>query len=208
MSNTFYNYIIGACLILFVGCTPSMEYKYQNKPKVVSCDGLDSDLMHEALYSFEDDIETYYNIRKMEPGSQISIQYGYSNFVYLGARGEADYAGITTEHSREVFRVLKSDTDLYIQENGTIQLDYNHPFVQCLISKIQNQEIKSTMQSLIGVGSMSSDIIASPIRINSRDAVPDKYFAMYLALDTYYKFLDQEPREPVKTESNHQDHDH
>ena len=159
MNKPRYYYIIGICLITMIGCTPPMEYKYQDEAKVITCSGLDNDLMHEALYSFQDDVETYYNVRKMEPGSIISIQYGYANYVYLGARGEADYAGITTQHSREVWNVLKSETDLYIEKNGVFQLDYNHPFVQCLISNFQNEEVKSTMESLIAAGSMSSEIM-------------------------------------------------
>lgn len=200
--------ILGIFSIGLIGCTSSINYKYQNKPKAVGCDGANSDLLHEALYSFEDDIETYYNVRKFTPGTSISIQYGYANYVYLGARGEADFEGIVSKHSRDIYEALKSETDLFIQSKGAVQLDYKHPFVKCLIENIQNDDIKSTMESLILTNSMSSEIMSSPIRINSRDAISDKNFAMYLALDAFYKFLDQEPRTPAKNNGRHDDHNH
>jgi len=208
MNKSPYYAILIVFSVILIGCTPSINYKYQNKAKVVDCNGVDSDLLHEALYSFEDDIEAHSSLRKFARGTSISIKYGYSNYVYLGARGEADFERIVSRHSKDIFNVLKTETDLFIEKDAKLQLDYNHPFVKCLVENIQNSNIKSTMENLIMTSSMSSEIMASPIRINSRDAIPDKNFAMYLALDTFYKFIGQDNTVQSKKESDHQGHDH
>ena len=39
----------------FMSCEEPLEYKFQDKPQLVECPGADKALMHEALYSFQED---------------------------------------------------------------------------------------------------------------------------------------------------------
>ncbi|NND88124.1 MAG: hypothetical protein HKM28_02630 [Flavobacteriaceae bacterium] len=185
-----------------------MQFKYQEQPEVIECSSEHSDLLHEALYSFEADIDAAYNLGRLPPGAPISVQSAYAKYTYTGARGEANYGEIASAHSRTIYRVLLDETDLYTESKGEVSLDYTHPLVKCLVDKIQNSEVKSTMQNLIEANSMSSEIMASPFRINSRDARDDKHFALYLALDTYYKNLEKQPKTSTQETEAHTDHDH
>ena len=74
--------------------------------------------------------------------------------------------------------------------NPHSKLNYKHEFVECLLANIQNKDIASTISSLREINTMSPRIMAEPFRKNVGDAYEDdKYFAMYLALDTYYQHL-------------------
>jgi hypothetical protein len=204
------NYIASLLVMItfYISCDTPMQYKYQEQPKVVECSSDHSDLLHEALYSFEADIDTSYNLGRLPPGAPISVQSAYAKYTYTGARGEANYSEIASAHSRTIYRVLLNETDLYTESKGEVSLDYTHPFVTCLIDKIENSEVKSIMQNLIEANSMSSKIMASLFRINSRDARDDKHFALYLALDTYYKNLEKQPKTSTHTSKAPTDHDH
>ena len=178
---------------LFSACKqkPNIEYKFQDKPKVVDCPGIDSDLIHEALYSFELDIGNAFNFRNVfNPKMDIFYSQGYANFIYRGAAGTVDYKGIASPHTVAVFRELQKIEGLWLIDNERSHLNYDHEYVECLLSNIQSDDIRQTIASLREINSMTPKMIAEPLRKNIQAAYEDDmYFAMYVALDTFYQYL-------------------
>jgi len=66
--------ILLIAVILLVSCKKDsqIEYKYQENDELFSCDGIDMDLIKEAVYAFEDYIKDHYS---MEPPN--SVDKGY-----------------------------------------------------------------------------------------------------------------------------------
>ena len=63
-------------------CKEPLQYKYLEDVRVVQCEGADIDLMHEAYYSFRDDIYEYYNyINKSGEYNFITVPIINTTFV-------------------------------------------------------------------------------------------------------------------------------
>lgn len=174
-------------LIVFSGCEEKMAYKYQDKPKSVNCAGVDLELLHEALYSFERDIAEAHNFRSYDPASPIYIINGYRNYIYKGSVGTADIAKIASPHSIEVFRQLQKIEGLWNTDGEHSNLNYDHKFVKCIMDKVTNETLQSAMINLREVNSLSPKLMAGVLRTNIREAETDPNFTMYVALDTYYQ---------------------
>ena len=64
MKTSIFKIIVITLAIGLVSCkkekeTVLTEYKYGYKPNTITCGDLDTDLLKEALYSFENDISIY-----------------------------------------------------------------------------------------------------------------------------------------------------
>lgn len=196
--------VLTALLLFVVSCQqkPNIEYKYQDKPEVVDCPGINSELIHEALYSFEFDLGTAYNYRRYMPSMPVFFQNGYASFIYHGSEGNADYKRIASPHTVKVFNELLKIEGLWDLDNERSHLNYNHEFVECLLSNIKNDDIKNTIASLREINSMSPKMMAEPYRRYVGSAYSDdKYFAMYVALDTFYQYLVDEDLEEETEEA-------
>ena len=179
-------------ICLFSSCEqrPDIDYKYDAMPKVVDCSGINSDLMHEALYSFEHDIGNWYNFKKFTPSMPVFFKNGYASYVYRGSEGILQFDKMASDHSKMILDELLKIEGLWIMDNERSNLNYEHEYVECLLSNIKNDEIKSTISSLREINSMSPKLMAEPYRLYVGAAyADDKHFAMYLALDTYYQYL-------------------
>jgi hypothetical protein len=166
-----------------------LEYKYQDKELNMNCKQIDIPLMKEALYSFEDDIASFYNNENYSPGTRIYYHFGYANFIYTGATGEADFQNIVSTHSLSILSKLRKEPELYIEKKDASNLNYQHEFVQCLINQIKNAEIKDKIKTLLSVDFLTPKNMAEFYRVNIEDAKTDKHFALFIALDTYYQYL-------------------
>ncbi len=167
-----------------------MTYKYQDKPQKVDCPGPDKFLMHEALYSFQEDIGVHYNkYTDYKKGSSLFYMEGYSQFVYFGFSGTAPFSEIVSAHSLEILERLRKETDLWTSKQGMLSLNYNGEYVSCLINSIQDEALRNKINSLKEVNYLTPQIIAETMRINVIRVVQDPYLAMYMALDAYYQPL-------------------
>lgn len=170
-------------------CNNGIEYKYQDRELQLSCDQIDGNLMKEALCSFEEDISAFYNNDNYPPNTAIYYRFGYANFIYTGATGEAKFDLMVSPHSLNILKELKKQEGLFVENKEGSRLNYDHEFVQCLINNIQNKEIKDKINTLLSVNFFSPKTMAELYRVNNRDIETDKNFAMFIALDTYYQYL-------------------
>ncbi len=171
-------------LILF-NCkneTIQLEYKYSDKPAVITCDNLDSKLYHEALYSFEDDIFNYYK----KSNFKSTLVNAYSQFIRNAQFGRLKYEDIISEHSIKVFQALKQDNKLWDPENTKSHLNYNSPLIKCIVKNIKDASLKTTFNALLSINDLNPKLIAPPLNTKARNALNDKYLASYIAFDFYY----------------------
>ena len=148
--NRFYNFIIGCSFVLIASsCNESLEYKYNDKPMQVSCSGANEKLLNEALYSFFDDITVYYRTKSNDPSEAgMSTYEAYANYIYQGALGDADYKSIVSEHTKNVMNELRKETQLWDKKPAMSNLNYNSEFVNCLINKIKDKDMVTTIKAL------------------------------------------------------------
>ncbi len=176
--------------IVLVGCEKPLDYKYQELPQNVDCPGLDKQLMHEALYSFQNDIGAFYNQHTdFREGSTSYYLEAYSQYVYFGFSGGARYQEIVSNHSIAILQKLKEIPGLFIEKEGRLALNYDHEYVACLLGSIQDDDLRTQFASMRKVNFLSPEIVAELMRINVLKITQDPYLAMYMALDAYYQYL-------------------
>jgi len=161
------------------------DYKYSDKPEAIICEGLNSKLYNEALYSFEDDILKFYQQKK----SNITLVQGYSQFIRAAIYSPPKFEEIVSKHTLDVFEALKTDTDLWDATNSKSHLNYNGKILNCIASNIKDANLKTTFEALISTNSMSPKLFGTPLVTKYRNALNDKYLALYIALDLYYSKL-------------------
>ena len=164
---------------------PFSDYKYSDKPEAIICEGLNSKLYNEALYSFEDDILKFYQQKK----SNITLVQGYSQFIRAAIYSPPKFEEIVSKHTLDVFEALKNDTDLWDATNSKSHLNYNGKILNCIASNIKDTNLKTTFEALISTNSMSPKLFGTPLVTKYRNALNDKYLALYIALDLYYAKL-------------------
>ncbi|PQB04684.1 hypothetical protein BST85_07085 [Aureitalea marina] len=171
-----------------VSCGPELEMKYQENPQPVECPGADKALLHEALYSFQEDIAKAYNYKRFDPKEPLYIVNGYRYFVHKGGLGEADFAELMSSHTKAVLQELRKEP-IWSDVEGYSNLDYQSEFVVCVLDNIKNRDMQETFASLNEINSMSPKLTAEPLRRNVNQVANDPYLAMYIALDYYYNYL-------------------
>ena len=193
-------------LAVFVACKKEAslsEYKYSEKKFDVNCTQINPDLLKEAVYSFEDDITKYFERNGIK-----NISQGYARIISYGVQGRANYNDMVSEHTKEIFKILKADQNLWIIGEKTASLNYNHGLVKCLAENIRDKDLNTTFNALLSTNSMSIKLFGAPLKRKYNFATKDKYLATYVALDLYYAKLfhvdldapkTQKPRVPNNT---------
>lgn len=177
-------------VFLLAGCKNSIEYKYLDKPQTVDCPGIDSQLMHEALYSFQEDIGSFYNqYTDYKQGTSSFYMEAYMQYVFFGFSGGARYQEIVSDHSLEILNALKEVPGLFIQKEGSLELNYEHEYIECLFSSIEDEDLRTQFASMQAVNYFSPQIVAELMRVNVLKVIQDPYLAMYMSLDAYYQYL-------------------
>ena len=197
-------------LTIFTGCKKEAklsEYKYADKDFTVNCNGINPELLKEAVYAFEDDITNHF-----AKNSNKNLSQAYSRAVNLGIYGRGKYEDMVSPHTIEIFNILKTNIELWNVNGDTKTLNYDSEFVKCLADNLSDKDLKTTFNALLTTNSMSPQLFGGAIRTSARLAIKDKYLATYIALDMYYaklfdldlnkiKETDQAPKLDPKTVS-------
>jgi hypothetical protein len=158
------------------------DFKYADKPLAFTCEGVNSKLLNEALYSFEDDISNYYNKKKPNP----RLDQAYSQIIRNSVFGRLKPEDIVSKHTVSVFEALKNEDNLWSSENPKSRLNYNSAVLKCISNNIKDANIKTTLNALLSTNSMAPKLFGPAIVNKYRNALNDKNLAMYIALDLYY----------------------
>jgi len=169
-------------------CGNSIEYKYTNRQHVVTCEGMDQDLMNEALYSFEDNIAKATPSNNYGVGSPLYYAFGYASYIYRGVMGESDYQKIASEHTQALAKALTKEP-IWTGTKPNIKLDYNSPFVKCLVENVEQEDLKRTFDNLKSANSMDIKLMINVFMKHVEQTGTDRELAVIVALDTYYRHL-------------------
>lgn len=161
------------------------EFKYTDKPVALTCNDVNSKLYNEALYSFEDDILTFYSKDKPNP----SLIQAYSQFIRNASYGRVKYEDIISKHTSTIFEALKQDNSLWDANNTKSHLNYNSPIIKCIGDNIIDKNLKTTFNALLSTNSMSPKLFAAPLSAKYRNVLSDKHLASYVAFDLFYANL-------------------
>ena len=189
MKNKLLTYIAIIPLIaLFLSCSETNKYKFQDKEQPISCNSEDDKLLNEALHSFEFDIATYYEKTVLDI-EYFDIKTAYYHFIYNGAMGAVDYKEIVSPHSLTILKSLKEKGFLNNPKSPYSNLNYTNEMISCIINNIKDEELKKSLHSQIEVNFLDPKLMADTYRITINDAFTDRYFASFIALETYYQYL-------------------
>jgi len=189
MNKAFFAVLLSLILSLNA-CQQGPEYRFQDEPKVVSCPEMNEDFMHELLYSFREDIGAFYNqYTDYIKGSRSYYFEAYGQYVYFGFSGTARFDDIASDHSRALLQELRKEKDFWIIKDKQERLNYNHPYLICLIDGIADDDLRLALQNLRQAKSLTPELIAETMRINVQKVISDPNLSMYLALDGFYQPL-------------------
>ena len=90
--NSQFNLIAVLLVFTFFNCKQQntfSDYKFADKPQAISCEGLNSKLYNEALYSFEDDILKYF--KENRPETNINSAYSNYSMIIMGIQQVIKY---------------------------------------------------------------------------------------------------------------------
>ncbi len=167
----------------------TIEFKYADKPTTINCEDIDTKLLSEAYYAFENAILIQAKNTNKRPNFNITKDYALKNFV-TRSRGNIRIKEYVTKETLDIFNELKK---LSIW-NG-IQLKNNDPLTDCIGNSISNPTIKGSFNTLRSVESLAPKLMVSTISDNRsiRDQYKDKALMTYVALDMYYaKFFNED----------------
>lgn len=184
MKTTCYTLLLLLTFTVF-NCekTVQIEYKYAEKPDIVSCN-LDGKLIKEALYSFEEDIINKY------AGADKNAINAYLQYVNRGLNDRnLKYPEFVSPHTIKVFEALQSQQDLWRKKGENYQLNYNGDLMNCIAKNISNTDLKTTLNALLTTNSMSSKLFLAPIKTDIRQLVKDNQVKTYIAFDLFYAKL-------------------
>ncbi|GAA4238903.1 hypothetical protein GCM10022291_31150 [Postechiella marina] len=190
MKTPFFKLFVVALLITFTSCKKEVklsEYKFAEKGIVLNCDKFDLKLLNEALFSFENDIINFYS------KDEKNVSRAYGQFVRNAVNNRLNYKNVASQHTLEIFEVLKTKTNLWNLNNTVSKFNYNNPVFNCIKQNIQNKDLKTTLNALTTTNSMSPKLFGASLSKGFVYAEKDKYLAAYIAFDLFYaKFFDIE----------------
>ncbi|MDD7886725.1 hypothetical protein [Flavivirga sp. 57AJ16] len=163
------------------------DYQYADRPVLLTCGDFNSKLYHEALYSFENDILSFYG-KNNKNASQTQAYNQFVRDAFYG-RVRLKFEDMVSAHTLKVFEALKNENTLWDVNNTKSHLNYKSPMVSCIANSIQDTALKTTLNSLITTNSMSPKLFGAPLINKYRTAIKDKYLATYIALDLFYAKL-------------------
>lgn len=198
-------------LFCLMGCQESskkadLDFIYTNQGDVLSCDGIDTALIQEAFYSFENDLTTYYT-----PSKPIYSR-AYSIFISQALADRVNYSLMVSDHSKKVLEALKQDESLWTNNPDGSKVNFNHPIFECIGENIQDEPLKQTFNALIQTNSMSLRMFGQELRQKTFGMKDDKYLATYVAMELFYgKIYDKDfsiPEDGEVLTPNANVHDH
>ena len=140
------------------------DFKFSDQQPVIVCKNQNNELLNEALYSFENDLNRHYSRLS---GQNLTL--AYSRFINAAVNNRIKLTDIASKHSVLVFQALKNE-DLWDADNPRSHLNYNSPFFKCLIKNIKEKQLQTTLEALLETNSMSPDLFGKKVLIPDLEA--------------------------------------
>jgi len=175
--------ILLIAVILLVSCKKDsqIEYKYQENDELFSCDGIDMDLIKEAVYAFEDYIKDHYS---MEPPN--SVDKGYYFYWDISKSDRIPAVEYINPHILEIRDELKKIDGLWIINNNEAKLNMKHPIAKCIGDYMEDQQLKKIYDVLVETNTFKNLVFLAPFKRDPIKFRKDRALMTYLALNTFY----------------------
>lgn len=162
------------------------EYRFADKDLILNCEGQNSKLINEAIYTFEEILKTkFVNNVNTEMGMDII----YSKYINQIVNNRIRYEDLVTDRILEIFHVLKSKEDFWDLGSNVSKLDYNSSFFNCLAVSLTDDHLKTTLNALMVTNSMSPSLFADPLMTRFRFVENNDALRAYVAFDLFYAKL-------------------
>lgn len=185
LKTTLFSFLLAFILFSCKKENTFSDFKYKDKPAILTCDNLNSKLYQEALYTFEDDLLNFYK----RNNANSTLAQSYSQFIRNSIYGRIKYEDIISEHTYKVFEALKDENDLWDANNQKSHLNYKSAIITCMANNIKDVALKTTFNSLISTNFMDPKLFGSPLMAKYTNTLSDKFLATYVALDLFYAKL-------------------
>ncbi|MCF6307858.1 MAG: hypothetical protein L3J09_07875 [Flavobacteriaceae bacterium] len=167
-------------------CSKPLEYKFLDKDKLATnCNEIDVNLVHEVYYSFREDIANY--AEKNKQTENLKYQHSLALYIVNGVSGQANYKNIVSKHTKNIVKILAKENQLWNKDKS---LNYKSTYINCLIDNIKNNEVKNAIL-FYRDDKLSKNELVEIYRLNIRDVKTDDHFAMFIAFESYYQFLNK-----------------
>lgn len=182
MRNTILKSCLLIAVIMFSACKKevALDYKYSDKDPVVQCDGVNSQLISEAVYAFEDDITNLYT--KARP----NLSRSYQLFLTNASRNQMKFEDVVSKHTVDILNALKSETDLWNLSSSTSNLNYDSALMKCIANNMDESSVKATLNALLSTNSLRPDIMNPALSAQIAKVTRDKNLSTYVALEYFF----------------------
>jgi hypothetical protein len=182
MKSKFLSFALIATVITFFNCKQSekinVDYKHTDQPEVFECKLTDIALIKEAIYSFENDLNTAYDKDNKGRGR------AYSSFIGLTISNRFNIEEVASKHSLQIAKALQNSS--YYKNNV---FSYNSELANCLFTHIKNPNTKTSFEALRSANSLRPNVVLPTLRNNVTSFASDKALVGILAFDYYYNNL-------------------
>ncbi len=151
------------------------DYQFAEETPLINCEDADNKLLNEALYSFENDITSYFEVQER------NTNRAYRTFLTQAVNKKTDLTKYASKHSVALAAALKNAG--FIGDNG---VNYNNPIITCLADNMKKGDLATTFNALVSTNSMRRDLYAPALRTKISTVSADKYLSMYVALEYFY----------------------
>ncbi|MEJ2112580.1 MAG: hypothetical protein P8X62_02350, partial [Flavobacteriaceae bacterium] len=117
MKTQFFKLLLITMTISLASCKKEnkivfTDFKYADKPDAMTCGDMDTKLLKEALYSFEDDIINHYDTQNR------NTSRAYTRLITESIINRLRIEDVISEHTVKVFEALKQNEDLWNIDGG------------------------------------------------------------------------------------------
>ena len=201
MKTNFLKLLTFTLVILLASCNQqaTVDYKYNESPKVLPCEMSQSALYNEAIHTFENDIKVYFDKQNQ------TASKAYTGFVTNAISKRIKFEEVASEHAINIAKALKNDSSIWTNTNEGTSFNLESSLGECVVENIKSKNLKTSFNALISTNSMRPNLVLTPIKNYARQTVGDNGIKAYLAFECYYsKLLNMEasqlkkPVEPAK----------
>ncbi|WP_375239627.1 hypothetical protein [Aurantibacter sp.] len=182
MKSKLLTFTLIATVITFFNCKQTeqinVDYKYSDQPEIFNCKIQNDQLIKEAIYSFENDLNEAYDKDNKGRGR------AYSSFIGLTIGNRFNIEEVASKHSLQIAKALQQSSHY---KNNVFS--YNSELANCLFSSIKSANTKTSFEALRSANSLRPSVVLPTLRNNVNSFASDKSLVGILAFDYYYNSL-------------------
>ncbi|WP_341199558.1 hypothetical protein [Croceibacter atlanticus] len=151
------------------------EYSFNNYPDRFICDSLDTKLIKEAFYSYEEDIYYYNNDPKKK-----NLMKAMAKWINHAIKEKVTPEQIISERTVTLFKMLKKKhPEFWIKNQGEMTLNLDSPFMTCVFNNIDDNNVKTTFLALKDTNTFKPELVEPLLTGNYSRLAIDPYLNHY-----------------------------